>query len=390
MRAPLSVLAVLVIASGCGSENRSAELTADAGPTATDTRPPSVRSTNSPPEEFEGPHRCRDGQLSQLLPGGEWRDLGSCIPGSGSTPCRFIESELMPAPVLEWDGTQLGRASACLPLNPTGIAGSSDHEVWVVGGQSVYRWDGREWFEVQTLPASQLLGVFVDEHANAWVHGARYVAGGWAPLVVRWNGTKWEDLSPTSGGVLMSMHGTPGEGPWAVSSRAALRWTGTGWHATDLRDRSAVRTVFAFAPNDVWAMSSGGPDTPVSRWDGYRWEFLATLPYVFGTSPDVFALSRDNVWISGGHHWNGASWTHSAADVQSFAMLNGELLGFGGSDGCGGTPGGTTVWRWNSTDWVPTQDGLARALEPTKRWMNTMWTSGTRIWLISAPITVQC
>ncbi len=391
MRAPFSVLAAIALVSGCGSENRASPIVTDAGTNApAEPRTQAAAETGTTSAPLEGRHRCRNGQLSLQLPTGEWRDLGSCAAGTGSTPCRFPDSELMPAPVIEWDGTGLGRASACLPLSPTGIAGSPDGGVWVVGGQSVYRWNDSEWLEVATIPAAALLGVFVDDAANAWVYGARSVSSGWAPLVVRWNGARWEDLSPATGGVLMSMHGAPGDGPWAVGARDALRWTGTEWHATDLRDRSAVRTVFAFAPDDVWALSSGGPDTPVSRWDGARWESLTTLPYIFGTSPDVFALARDDVWISGGLHWNGVEWSQAGAHVQSFAMVDGQLLGFGGSDGCGGAPGGTTVSRWNGSEWLPIEDGIANALAPIHRWMNTVWTSGSRVFLISAPITVQC
>jgi len=386
MRTSIFAAAWFLLSGACSSGGLVTRPIEEGG--AAEEATTSAHDSAPPPDVVLGPHRCRDGTLLRETVSGAWEDVGSCAAGSGATPCAFANSELLPAPIIEWDGDRLGPSSACLPLTATGIATSSDG-VWVVGDQSIYRWNDREWREVLRLPATQLLGVFVDG-AGVWVFGAHYASPGWAPLVMRWSGARWDDVSPTNDALLTDMHGAPGAGPWAVGGRSALRWNGDGWHATDLRELATVRTVLALSPNDVWAFSSGAPETAVSRWDGVRWRWAATLPYLFGTSPNVLARASDDIWVSGGHHWDGVAWTQHENDVQAFASIGNTLFGFGGSDGCGSAPATTRVWRWNGGEFKRVEDGLAHALAPIQRWMNAVTTRDGKIWLISAPITVQC
>jgi hypothetical protein len=97
---------------------------------------------------------------------------------------------------------------------------------------------------------------------------------------------------------------------WAAGSTATIRWDGEAW--TDVASPiGGALDIHGLAPDDVWTVNG----TSVAHWDGAAWEvhdlegqgFLSSLATVWEIAPD-------DVWVGGAIngealHWDGATWT---------------------------------------------------------------------------------
>jgi hypothetical protein len=192
--------------------------------------------------------------------------------------------------------------------------------------------------------ANQFRGVDALSTTDAWAVGLRQE--GWntpvLPLVARWNGSAWSQVStPAVSGdaILNGVDGNTSTNVWAVGEvgTAALteRWNGSSWSVVPATAPSGatsagLRAVQTLTAGEAWAVGSfsapGGPAsrTLVLRWNGTAWT------HVSSPSPD--ATQNFLVAVGG-----------SANDLWAAGNM--------GHDGYGGDTVATLMLRWNGSSW---------------------------------------
>ncbi|MEU5950717.1 hypothetical protein [Streptomyces sp. NPDC047525] len=217
--------------------------------------------------------------------------------------------------VLRWDGTEWKRQS--LPgIRWQGellsIAATSQAAVWAVGRDSagtsrLLRFDGTAWSESRP-PRGVVLTKVVAGGGETWLIGSRDNA----QALLRWDGRGWRDV-PVPPGYVYGLHIVAADDVWAAgatdSSAAVSHWNGKAWQQTVVNGfpRSAVSSVLAVSPTEVWAGGTDGfvggpPGKPIPpllvRFDGQEWNRVTT-PADFGFISSLApAASGELGWVS--------------------------------------------------------------------------------------------
>ncbi|NGN65549.1 hypothetical protein G5C51_16795 [Streptomyces sp. A7024] len=254
--------------------------------------------------------------------------------------------------VLRWDGTAWQRQG----LPGTGwqgellsVAAASPSSVWAVGRDTagatrLLRHDGTAWSESRA-PRGVALTKVVAGGGETWLIGTR----DGAQALLRRDGRGWQDV-PAPPGAVYGLHILAADDVWAAgeyNGAAVSHWNGKEWQQTlvDGFPRSAVGSVLAVSPTEVWAGGTAGfvggpvgrPIPPLlARWDGQAWSKV-TMPTDFGgvtaltptTSGELgwVAVARSQKWGPPGSYpplvpgpdflaWNGQTFTeHSEPAV---------------------------------------------------------------------------
>jgi photosystem II stability/assembly factor-like uncharacterized protein len=110
---------------------------------------------------------------------------------------------------------------------------------------------------------------------NSWQPGSSFAAG---PLIINWDGTKWEPVAVPSipGGITTTGHTV-----------------------------ATLKSVFFAAPNDGWAVGFPGKlVATILHWDGVSWRHVTLSPALLGQVPpvltSVYMTSETDGWIVGG------------------------------------------------------------------------------------------
>ncbi|MFI6984956.1 hypothetical protein ACIBSV_41070 [Embleya sp. NPDC050154] len=217
--------------------------------------------------------------------------------------------------VLRWDGTAWQRQS--LPgIGWQGellsIAATSPTAIWAVGrdsagGARLLRSDGIAWYESRP-PRGVVLTEVVAGGGETWLIGSRHGA----QALLRWDGRGWRDV-PVPPGFVYGLHILAADDVWAAgagnSGAAVSHWNGQAWQQTSVDGfpRSAVGSVLAVSPTEVWAGGTAGfvggpPGKPIPpllvRWDGQAWSRVA-VPTDFGSIDSLApGTSGGLAWVS--------------------------------------------------------------------------------------------
>lgn len=170
-------------------------------------------------------------------------------------------------------------------------------------------------------------------------------------------------------------HGHDGD-PDAGGTPVTCRATGSpgSWAAVPSGTTTDVRSVWAAAPRDAWALSAEVFGT-LLRWNGTAWAPADPPPPELRLAR-VWGASSDEVFVSGGHYslWNGTSWS----DVTPPTTLAGgaPLWGLGAGDVWSQIDG--AVSHWNGTVWTPTP-----ASSELQLFAHGFWGSASNdVWLV--------
>ncbi|KOG37234.1 hypothetical protein [Streptomyces resistomycificus] len=217
--------------------------------------------------------------------------------------------------VLRWNGTAWQRQS--LPGigwqgDLLSVAATSPTMVWAVGRDSagsarLLRSDGNSWYESRP-PRGVVLTKVVAGGGETWLIGSR----DGAQVLLRWDGHGWRDV-PVPPGAVYGLHILAADDVWAAgatdSGAAVSHWDGQAWQQTIVNGfpRSAVGSVLAVSPTEVWAGGTAGfvggpvgrPIPPLLvRWDGQAWNRV-TVPTDFGSVTSLApATSGALAWVS--------------------------------------------------------------------------------------------
>ncbi|WP_282700507.1 hypothetical protein [Streptomyces sp. CC219B] len=217
--------------------------------------------------------------------------------------------------VLRWDGTHWQRQS----LPRTGwqgellsVAATSPTAVWAVGrdsagGARLLRHDGRTWSESRP-PRGVALTKVVAGGGETWLIGSR----DGTQALLRHDGRGWRDM-PVPPGAVYGLHIRAADDVWAAgttdSAAAVSHWNGQEWQQTIVYGypRSAVGSVLAVSPTEVWAGGTAGfiggpvgrPIPPLLvRFDGQTWSRV-TLPTDFGSVTSLAATESGALgWVA--------------------------------------------------------------------------------------------
>ncbi|MGW0708359.1 hypothetical protein ACWD4G_20810 [Streptomyces sp. NPDC002643] len=181
---------------------------------------------------------------------------------------------------------------------------------WAVGADAVgreapgfplvLRWDGTSWRR-QNLPGigwqGELLSVAGSPTA-VWAVG-RDSAGG--ARLLRFDGGAWSESRPPSGVALTRVVAGGGE-TWLIGSRdgvqVLLRRDGRGWQQVPAPP-GAVYGLHILAADDVWAAGETNSGAAVSHWDGRAWEQTVVYGFPRSAVGSVLAVSPTEVWAGG-------------------------------------------------------------------------------------------
>ncbi|MFC7307148.1 hypothetical protein ACFQVC_23330 [Streptomyces monticola] len=217
--------------------------------------------------------------------------------------------------LLRWDGTAWQRQN----LPGTGwqgellsIAATSPTAVWAVGRDTervahLLRYDGIAWRETRP-PRGVALTRVVAGGGETWLIGSR----DGALVLLRRDGRDWQEM-PVPPGAVYGLHVKAADDVWAagetVSGAAVAHWNGKEWQQTivDGFPRSAVGSVLAVSPTEVWAGGTAGfvggpvgrPIPPLLvRFDGQTWSRVA-MPTDFGGVTSLAPTSSGALgWVS--------------------------------------------------------------------------------------------
>jgi hypothetical protein len=182
---------------------------------------------------------------------------------------------------------------------------------WAVGADAVgreapgfpllLRWNGTAW-QRQALPGAdrqgELLSVAATSPASAWAVG-RDAAGG--ARLLSFDGAAWTESRPPRGVALTKVVAGGGE-TWLIGSRdgaqALLRRDGRGWRDMPVPPGS-VYGLHVVAADDVWAAGATGSGAAVSHWDGQEWRQTIVDGFPRSAVGTVLAVSPTEVWAGG-------------------------------------------------------------------------------------------
>lgn len=127
---------------------------------------------------------------------------------------------------------------------------------------------------------ANLTSIFLLTPTSGWAVGGIQATGSFSagPVIIYWDGTKWETVAtPTIPG---------GMSPKGHTS-------------------ATLKSVFFSAPNDGWAVGFPGKlVATILHWDGVSWEHVTLSPALLGQIPpilsSVYMTSETNGWVVGG------------------------------------------------------------------------------------------
>ena len=182
--------------------------------------------------------------------------------------------------VMRWNGTSWALVTTPAPAGTVlnAVGGTSDHDVWVVGGGLIEHWNGSTWaLSLQTSRKLFFHGVSAFSPTNAFVVGYDDSnPESFRAVTERWNGTSWKSVTVPEPGV--------DRGLSAVVAVAQNWYAAVGWED----------------PSDT-------VDLPmIDRWTGSAWT-VSTVPTTKQSSlTGVTALPSGNLWAVG-QTFNGGS-----------------------------------------------------------------------------------
>lgn len=232
-----------------------------------------------------------------------------------------------PPAILRWEG------AAWTSITPSGVALSqtlyavdslSASESWAVGNgtntpATMLKWDGSIWTSVPsgTPINATLYSIDMLTPTDGWAVGANStVQGHTGPLIVRWNGLAWSQVTPPKVGVLNDVFMLSSTNGWAVGNATGtlnqatiIHWDGMQWTAVpgpNIGVAGFLHSVHMVSTTDGWAVGDisdrSTTQSLIIHWDGLTWNVIATLalpPTMAVPLRSIFMVAALDGWIVG-------------------------------------------------------------------------------------------
>jgi hypothetical protein len=242
---------------------------------------------------------------------GTWQ--ASTVPGPGSLGAvwAFAPDDVWVSGLYLWhyDGTAFRQEQA--PVFAADFLGFAPNDLYAVGGEHLYHWNGTAWSTVDfggAVAASELQSIWGTSKDDLWL--GDFLDG----RVLHWDGARWTQTTTQTGHVT-DLWGSSDHDVLAAGVFGFQRWNGTAW--SDITAPAAANPVglWGFGADDVWAV---GDFSTLAHWDGTQWkdELPADDPkFTQEDHASVWGAAPDDVWAVGDFgaisHWDGARWTQT-------------------------------------------------------------------------------
>lgn len=209
--------------------------------------------------------------------------------------------------ILRYDGQQFTRMDTPGTGQVFGIWGTSENDVWAVGGQPdaepgfVWRYDGSAWSDASgmmpdAVKGTPLFKVWGRTESDVWIVGLDGVA-------VHWDGSALELGDTGTKDRLFTVHGPPSGQPAFVAvggdaSPVLVQNDGTKWHK--LAPDPAPTQLFGVFMRSAKQGYAVGYDGIVLGYDGSAWKLLKTPFELTNPLHAVWADPGGGVWAVGG------------------------------------------------------------------------------------------
>jgi Tfp pilus assembly protein PilX len=246
---------------------------------------------------------------------------------------------------VSWNSNLMASTSAAT-INSISMLSNADG--WAVGNVdslrfTLLRWNGFSWNLISSPSAcsnQHLQGVSSVYMNEAWAvgpttrsNGTCTTGGARRYTVLRWNGTSWTALTPsttpaipadnTSNQNLNAVHvidatksGAGTLGFTVGSNGIILQYDGTNWIQVTSPTTTNLRSVYIVSPSEAWAVGNGGT---ILKWNGATWSLVTSpttrqlnsinmLDYTLsGTAKTGWAVGNSGTAIA----YNGSTWSSS-------------------------------------------------------------------------------
>jgi len=146
------------------------------------------------------------------------------------------------------------------PARFTGMWGSSNSNVWGVAGDGVSP-DDALWYYNGNVWRRATEGTIFTDHSgnrfvydiwgtdanNIWAVGRKINFGILSAMIVHYNGTTWQDVTPVNvqniNGVLYTIHAIAPNNIWAAGYEYAIHYDGASWQTYKVADSMIVRSI---------------------------------------------------------------------------------------------------------------------------------------------------
>lgn len=197
----------------------------------------------------------------------------------------------------------------------------TDSDAWAVaqGGASrplVARWNGTAWSDVTgpTVPGATSTvpeAVSASRAGDAWLVGRSTVSRVTSALAAHWDGASWSVVATphVAGSVLTSVTDIAPGVAYAVGRSEALRWNGSTWSAFSVPTPGggqlvSLDAVAGDSPSDVWITGqyfdpATSADEPfTAHWNGTAWTPVP-VPANQAQLPGLTVLGPSDAWAAG-------------------------------------------------------------------------------------------
>lgn len=275
-------------------------------------------------------------------------------------------------------------SAAAVTLNAVSMLSNADG--WAVGNAgstdfTLLHWNGSSWSASALAFAcsnQNLAGVSAVYSNEAWAVGHTYKATGSCTssggsqvfTVLKWNGTSWTELTPSSSPSIPANSGNnqnlnavhvidatqSGAGTigFAVGvSGTILQYNGSNWVAASSPTSNTLYGVYVVSASEAWAVGASGT---IIKYNGSTWSTVSS-----GTTNTLYAISMLDTTLSGTANtgwavgasgtsvqYNGSSW--SVVSTGTSNTLYGVGLFFNSVDAWAVGAAGT-IHHWNGTAW---------------------------------------
>jgi hypothetical protein len=162
-----------------------------------------------------------------------------------------------------------------------GIWGTSGSDIWVVGEQGYWRYNGSH-FTPRAAPGGH--GIWGTSSQDVWVVGAD-------GHIEHYNGSGWTDWTEHHDSTFYDVWGTSSKDVVAVGTNGFVRrYDGSNWSTEDTGVTATLVGVWASGPNDYWAVGESGTIVHHDgrRWHRVRFQMGVELHAVWGWDGEVF------------------------------------------------------------------------------------------------------
>ena len=248
--------------------------------------------------------------------------------------------------MLRYDGSSWRRIDAATDATLWWVLPLSATSVWAVGERgTIVRYNGAALDSALTPPtpltAATLYGIWGSSDDDLWVVGGEPDLSG---VILRRDSAGWRDVTPAgTGGAFFKVWGSASDDVFICGQDGALlHWDGR----TLMPQRSGVGrgtplfTVAGRAANDVYAVGGLG-NAVVLHWDGAAWSRLSGAPLDDAPQLTGVAVDRDgSAYLvgSGGAKLRGraGAWVDETlqatrVDLHAVSLVGGELFTVGGN-----------------------------------------------------------